>query len=84
MHSVMVKRHEFNIDVFAKWLAWNLRESIINTVVIGVDHVAHNLSFIMSWPLDDDYSQRFPLKQVTFSKDYVVFEVLFKNVWNWS
>ena len=48
-------------------------------MVIGVDQVAQKLIKKKTWPLDIDYSQRFPLKQVTFSNDYVVYEVLFKN-----
>lgn len=41
----------------------------MNIVALGVDHVTHSLSFILSWFLDADYSQRFSLKQVRFSKD---------------
>lgn len=47
----MVKRHEFNTDMFTKLLAWESERKQNGHVAVGVDHVTHSLTsqYLGSW-----------------------------------
>lgn len=65
----MVKRHELNTDMFTKLLAWESERKQNGHSGSWCRSCHTRPSVTVSWLTDGDYSQRFSLKQVRFSKD---------------